>query len=94
MGVVDILLYRDAVPYLGAAAGVVGGLGLLTSLVARAEAELVRSGFVVCSLVETALVTDLGGRRKERKRKGKGKKRKKGKRRREAISEMKKRVIL
>ena len=73
MGVVDILLYRDAVPYLGAAAGVVGGLGLLTSLVARAEAELVRSGFVVCSLIETALVTDLRGRRKKRKGEKKGK---------------------
>ncbi len=73
MGVVDILLYSDAVPYLGAAGGVVGWLGLLTSLVARAEAELVRSGFVVCSLVETALVTDLRGRRKKRKRKRKKK---------------------
>jgi len=61
VGVVDILLDGDTVPYLRAARGVVGRLGLLTSLVAGAEAELVRSGFVVGSLVETALVTDLGG---------------------------------
>lgn len=60
MGVVDILLDGDTVPYLRAAHGVMGRLGLLTSLVARAEAELVRSGFVVGSLVETTLVTDLG----------------------------------
>jgi hypothetical protein len=60
VGVVHILLDGDGVPYLGAARGVVGRLRLFTSLVAGAKAELVRSGFVVSSLVETALVTDLG----------------------------------
>jgi len=59
VAVVDILLDGDARAPLGAAGGVVGGLGLLTSLVARAKAELVRSGLVVGSLVETAFVTDL-----------------------------------
>jgi hypothetical protein len=60
--VVDRLFHSDAMAALGAARrGVLGGLGLLTGLVPWAEAELVRSGFVVGSLVETALVTDLGG---------------------------------
>lgn len=60
VAVIDILLHRDPMPYLGACSGVQGGLGLLASLVAGAEAELVWSGLVVGSLVETAFVADLG----------------------------------
>jgi len=59
VAVVDILFDGDAVAYLGACRGVKSGFGLLTSLVAGAEAELVRSGLVVGSLVETAFVADL-----------------------------------
>ena len=71
VAVVDILLHSDAVPYLRARCGVEGGLGLLASLVAGAETELVGSGLVVGSLVETAFVTDLGGVRNGMERKKK-----------------------